>query len=381
MSWQTETWYCREGHITLYKRPSKKPRWQMRLSIPGYKRYITKTTGTADKALAITIANEQWDNAYLLWKQGVDPRGYTYTSMFKEWVNTCYAERPDIAKSVLGFNRYLIFFDTITMQDINQLYVDEYWQYRKTYWETRTLVGNATKNPAIRTLQLEAGKMKAFWRWAVARGYANRQLDFSPSLKNKGVSRRDAFTREDQDSILQLCRQYQHATGQGVTVKRYTNQVLEYLIIFLLGTGIRPGTELERITWNDVVNRKNHSIVTVTGKTGKRRVITNKQAKNALYQLQQFTKYDKPNDYVFSNYYGNSRAINWSGNFSKLITTLNITSNKTIYSLRHSYCTEQLESGADVYALATNMGTSVKQIESHYSHVDIEQLRKHLVIT
>ena len=45
-------------------------------------------------------------------------------------------------------------------------------------------------------------------------------------------------------------------------------------------------------------------------------------------------------------------------------------SNKTIYSLRHTYATFRLLYGkVDVFKLASNMGTSVGQINNHYAHL------------
>ena len=42
---------------------------------------------------------------------------------------------------------------------------------------------------------------------------------------------------------------------------------------------------------------------------------------------------------------------------------------RTIYSLRHTYATFQLQDGVNHYALARNMGTSVKMLEQFYGHV------------
>ena len=50
----------------------------------------------------------------------------------------------------------------------------------------------------------------------------------------------------------------------------------------------------------------------------------------------------------------------------------------TYYSLRHTYCTFRLMAGVDVFLLAPNMGTSVKYIEDHYRHVDIDRMRHQL---
>ncbi|MCZ8172995.1 MAG: hypothetical protein O9272_14775 [Brevundimonas sp.] len=43
---------------------------------------------------------------------------------------------------------------------------------------------------------------------------------------------------------------------------------------------------------------------------------------------------------------------------------------RTLYSLRHTYATFALTlNGADIHALAKQMGTSVLMIERHYSHL------------
>jgi integrase len=54
------------------------------------------------------------------------------------------------------------------------------------------------------------------------------------------------------------------------------------------------------------------------------------------------------------------------------------TKSLTYYSLRHTYCTMRLMAGVDVFLLARNMGTSVKYIEEHYGHVDIDKMRHEL---
>jgi len=38
----------------------------------------------------------------------------------------------------------------------------------------------------------------------------------------------------------------------------------------------------------------------------------------------------------------------------------------TVYSLRHTYCSQSLLAGMNIKLLAENMGTSVRMIEKHY---------------
>ena len=47
--------------------------------------------------------------------------------------------------------------------------------------------------------------------------------------------------------------------------------------------------------------------------------------------------------------------------------------NRTLYSRRNSYATQELFAGNDIHTLAKRMGTSMMMLEEHYGHV---QLRK-----
>ena len=42
-------------------------------------------------------------------------------------------------------------------------------------------------------------------------------------------------------------------------------------------------------------------------------------------------------------------------------------SRRTSYSMRHTYATEEMLSGADIHTLSKQMGTSVRMVEAHYS--------------
>jgi integrase len=51
---------------------------------------------------------------------------------------------------------------------------------------------------------------------------------------------------------------------------------------------------------------------------------------------------------------------------------------RTAYSFRHTYATNQIRKGTDVYTLAINMRTSVRMIETYYSDVLPSDLAKQL---
>lgn len=373
MGYQLETFYSRSGHITLYKRPGKNPRWTMRLSIPGYKQYITKSTGTADKSLATSIAESAWDEAYLCAKHGVSPKGYKLSEVFTTWANTIYATETNKRKPVLKMLRYFSYFDKYSLTDITQLKVDSYWQWRKEYWHNRPLQGNAKMYPTITTLRGEAGKLTAFWKWAVARGYAQKHLDFRPQNYRETYNKRNALS---DNQISQILKQIKANTGQ--TVSKYNHSVLHKLVLFIQHTGIRPGTEM-RFKWSDIEYVGENSFVTVVGKTGRRTIVANANATKALKQLYKISKHTDKHCYVFSNHQGKCKPVLWSITFKNILEQLDYTENTTFYSLRHSYITTKLEEGVSIFVIATQCGTSIEQIQNHYSHVDIRNLESQLL--
>jgi len=53
--------------------------------------------------------------------------------------------------------------------------------------------------------------------------------------------------------------------------------------------------------------------------------------------------------------------------------------NRTLYSLRHTYATLELLAGTDIHTLAKQMGTSVVMLERHYSKLTATMVTAELV--
>ena len=51
---------------------------------------------------------------------------------------------------------------------------------------------------------------------------------------------------------------------------------------------------------------------------------------------------------------------------------------RTLYSLRHTYATLELLAWTDIHTLAKQMGTSPRMIEQYYGHDDVEDYRDEL---
>jgi integrase len=104
-------------------------------------------------------------------------------------------------------------------------------------------------------------------------------------------------------------------------------------------------------------------------------VIGNEGAFNALFDWFQYRKNNSDfvdlQDPIWCDVEG--RGINeFREGFNTLIkdagVELDASGNKlTIYSLRHTYITEQLKSSVPIYTIASNCNTSVSMIERYYS--------------
>ena len=75
--------------------------------------------------------------------------------------------------------------------------------------------------------------------------------------------------------------------------------------------------------------------------------------------------------WLFRNALG-MRPRSFNGMWGKLMRESGLARNgagqgRTLYSMRHTYATQELLSETDIHTLAKQMGTSVRMLETHYS--------------
>ena len=100
-------------------------------------------------------------------------------------------------------------------------------------------------------------------------------------------------------------------------------------------------------------------------------------------EVKELSDHTDGDDLVFCNKQG--KAIdNFGKTFKKTLINCNLLEDidgkvRSIYSLRHTYATFRILKGSVTYdALALNMGTSISNIEKHYSHVTVKQRAREL---
>lgn len=168
----------------------------------------------------------------------------------------------------------------------------------------------------------------------------------------------------------------------------YQRQMIYNLVVFLVNTGVRP-SEYYKIKWKDITIHNQNGVkllyinVPDNTKTGQRIVVSLPEAYTCYENIKSLSKYTKENDYVFTNYDGTSMK-NWTKTYKSKLEEWGLylddeDNPRPPYSLRHYYATQRLLDGVQVYDLAKNMGTSVKQIENHYGHVLSTQKTNELI--
>ncbi|WP_181006140.1 tyrosine-type recombinase/integrase [Shewanella insulae] len=212
-----------------------------------------------------------------------------------------------------------------------------------------------------------------------------------PSLSTKGIEsqRRAHFSPEEYDKVFDAVLALEQNSR-----KEKTRQIRELLLDYMefaVNTGIRPGTEMESLTWGDIhIDTNEHNIIfyiTVTkGKTvkhtGTREVVCRDEIFSSIQTLRERFPNRKRTDKLFRLADG-SETKELGKAFDKALTEIGLKSSphgvRTLYSLRHTYITWQLTSGnVSMEVLAKQCGTSIAMIEQHYSHMTPKMYSKEL---
>ncbi len=203
-----------------------------------------------------------------------------------------------------------------------------------------------------------------------------------PNLKNDGKSgtRRASFTPDEYIRICDKVHEMEKTATKDVTAQ--IRRCLYYYMEFAINTGLRPGKELDQLTWADLhiqtQDHKTRFYITVrkgktTKYTGTREVVCNANIYDAVWMLTRDFPDRKPTDLIFR--LQNGRTTNELGRtFSLALDELGLKDSphgpRTLYSLRHSYITwELMAQRVSMEVLAKQCGTSISMIEQHYSHV------------
>ncbi len=408
----------RDGAIVVYTRPgAKKPNYHARLKIPGVPGYVIRALKTRDLAEALNGAEDLFYTLKAEQRVGLDVR-MAGNLKFKDFQKRFYAaheaglsvHRQQLHK--LFAAKYLIpYFGEERVADMPDAFVERYWDWRINYHDTHKTAEKNTAplqkgqkkrrrhivfapRPSQKTLAMEAGMLKQMFRWGKRVGFVKREPWIKPpKVKHtRGVERRPSFTEAEWKDVYEHMRAWvdepleteKRAKGGALTRKgpnamhRYQRELLRDYLLFMANSGLRPN-EARQLRWRDLrVEGSGRGAVLVvevaeSTKTGARTVVCREGTHVYVNRLKQLSRYAGDDDLVFAGW-GGEPVENFNKTFQAILKHLKLLTDRegkkrTVYSLRHFYCTQALLSGVDIHVLAKNMGTSIAYIEQHYSHV------------
>jgi len=283
-----------------------------------------------------------------------------------------YIDRLRYKDYVGALNKYHIpFFDRTYITSIDQQKIKEFeiWRIKKAgkVLNKSTILNH---NAALQMVFKEA--IENQWMLPVQ----------VPVLTAKGEqgSRRAAFTEYEYDTVIETLESMRDNSRKDKT-RQIRQLLLDYSDV-AINTGIRPGTEMEELTWGDILmTRQNHQVIfkikirkgKTTKHTGTRTVVCKDEIVYPLMELRDRFPNRNPADKLFRLADG-TETKELGRTFSAALDECNLKNSpdgpRTLYSLRHTYITWQLLSRhLRMDVLARQCGTSTAMIEQHYSHV------------
>ena len=415
-----------DGKIVFLRRDDS-PRIYYRIKNPLDSGWIQRSAKTSDLAEAERIAQEHFDDLRFKAKYGLAliPQAFDavadlyiaelkgeiaigerkprhlidYAPIVKRYLKTYFGNRP---------------IDTIQSKDI-AAYKDwraRYWidgpgaeEKYITYERNGKLIRRPAptrKAPSMQTMNVENVVLRGIFNTALKGDHIKQhQLPNIPTVKQAKdpKKRRAAFTKPEYEKLIDFLFDWANEGDEkytekaeldgGLSARREEHKLRRWLlrnyVLFLLHSGLRPGTETDNLQWKHVEAIKNSKgdrryKLTVQGKRGLRYPVISPSAGAALDQIridnQKGGKVPPPEQYVFALKNGKrikndyfrqifGRALKESG-----LLDDDIGRQRSLYSLRHTYATNQLiYQKVSIYTLAEQMGTSVQMIERHYGHL------------
>lgn len=362
-----------DENFSVYKQANSK-RWYARFKLD---EWYSKATGEKELSKAKTKAIELRTEYRIMISNNVPihKTRKTKTHAFKTISALAVTRMEDAQKNGIGkvvfadyiaaLGKYLIpYFGDMNIRDAigAQTLLDfDTWRIKEL-----------GRNPAKSTVLTHNSAMQRVLDEAVIRKLITASE--LPALKNTGEmgKSRAAFTKDEYRQILDKAKSW---IGEGR--KAITREIRERLYFFIQVaalTGIRAGTELEHLIFSDIQmkekgNKSYMTIIVRKGKTtkytGAREIVAKKGLVKVIEKM--ILKYRKGYD---DSMFGITSEF--GRNFNLILDSLNLKTNahgvRTLYSLRHSYITWELEKGTAIRKIADQCGTSEQMIEQHYKH-------------
>ena len=384
-----------DGAVTLTKRDDSSF-WQARYKVADI--WLRVSTKTKDLKEAKELAEDNYLNAKFQLKNNlpiVSKRFDAIARLTKSKMQAalkakqCKKVYTDYVRVI---DKYLIpFFGSHYITNISYSLIQQYsFWLNEQFGRTASASAMNTHNSALNRIFEEA----------LLHNYMTKAQ--IPQLINNGrkTERRSDFTLDEYRHLTKFMQTWIKETDGKRDKSVEMRELLRDYVLILANTGMRHGTESYGLKWKHLswydANGERVLMVSVDGKTKQRELVARHNCTKFFMRI-----HDRANDlqnytfdeliakgvdkYVFRLSDG-TRTTNLGKTFKILMKDSNLlkdrrtNTNRSLYSLRHTYTTfGMLYENLDYFALEKQLGTSAEMIRKYYSHVLTRQLANKLV--
>jgi integrase len=370
--------YFDNGQLVIFRRGDGNI-FHLRTKLDG--KYVWRSLRTTSMEEAIAKAWKLHHGLQALHEQGLPVTAKTFASVIDDYVaareKSCRQGKTTLAmlrqvRRVVKFWREYAGSKPIHL--IGDAELRDYVEWRRDYYANspKPIPRNAKLNPADKTLQWEIMLGKAIIKWAHEKGLRGSTplptYTFTPTLKRV----RPAFDLQEYRRLWRtLWKRVRTCPNERW---RKSRELLRDYVFILANSGLRVGEAnalkiRDLVPFKDELGRRNYRLL-VDGKTGQREVVPRAGTAKFLERVLSRKVNAQPDDLLFAMPDG-SAIVTLIDQFNAALVEAGLTHSSkgekyTLYSLRHFYAVMGLRRGVSVYALRTNMGTSIQVIEAYY---------------
>lgn len=383
-----------DGGKLAIERQSNSRFWYARISKPGEKGYVRKSTKEEDYFRASQVSVR-------LYMEHNIKKAPPFKEVSAQWLEKL---QSDCDNNLVGKNSYkdyspkvdrffMPFFGDKKINEIGDSDLKEYWEWRWTYWTSGpgsqlshiSYERNGSKlkrkapsdHPSETTLKKEVIPLRAIFEFAMHKGFITKSS--MPNISFSGIIRKAATGKAHPAFTQNQLKLLEETARKRIEDSKSENELLYriqlyYYIIFVSRTGIRPGTETSRLKWTNIItieNRKNKAVKAArvlsskhkkVGQAPHRDVVLDDYTIENLTAWRSISPYKQGENYIFCHLDGKP-IQNFDSGFRNLLKAAEIRVSDdgrpyTLYSLRATYATRLLVDGVDAWVVAKQMGHS-----------------------
>ena len=347
-------------------------RWYARFILTNHKKWLCKSTKKKDKDEAIAMAHRifldhqiRHENNTLVQSKRFKDVADRVIEKLEEQLEHGGGKRTykDYIRALENY--HIPYFSRTFITSIDQEEISKFDEWRK---------GRMKKSPASSTLLTHNAALQLVFKEAIEQKWMIAAQ--VPVLSSKGGTgtRRAAFSEEEYDVILNEIYE-----GEQNAHSEKTRQIRELLYDYCeiaVNTGIRPGTEMEHLTWKDIEIKTqgskaqffiNVSKGKTTKYTGPRKVVCKRDVIGALTNLRERFPLRTPNQKLFLLASGEpTRQLGKAFEKALKFGTKESPRDReryTLFDIPHYVAASQRNQHGRI---ARQCGTSTAMIEQHY---------------